>query len=395
MRTFFALVLAATLAVTATTAHAADDRWAIVDHGDQVEVIVHGAIAAGATAAAVRERVEIPVASMAVDLERFPKDATVREIDIRGHAPRVLSIKLHLDRAQVKALAPLVRITQTGDDMHVLIPRALPTAAATTAPAPMIGPMGPIAIAPINIAPPDLGPTATVAAAPAKPAIDTGHASLATGATAPAPAASATQVAIGPSPAPAAPAAAPPPAAPAAPADATPPALAPRVDSSLQLPTLPIVTVLGAGGLALAALLRRRKKNASTVQDLDVVASRSLGGKAKIVWLAAGEREIVVSVTNQQVRLLSQWRRTRATGAPEARALPPGESRRTPPAFAPQPAFAAALSSASNAIALDDDDGVEFAPITPVAPPAPPPRAPRPSSPPVSGIHNQAMRGKR
>ncbi len=219
------------------------------------------------------------------------------------------------------------------------------------------------------------------------PVFDTGRASLATGAPAPAP--------IGPAPAPIGPAPAPVVAAPAVPAPAPAPAapaeaLAPRGESS-QLPTLPILTVLAAGGLALTAMLRRRRKGAATQQDLDVVATRSLGGKAKIVWLAAGEREIVVSVTNQQVRLLSQWRRNRATGAPEARALPPG--RHAPafgasPAFA-APAFASARASASSAIATgddDEDDGAEFAPITPIAPPAAPPRAPRTSSPAVSGI---------
>ena len=57
MRPILALVVAAAVGTLATPARAAD-RWAIVDHGDTVEVIVHGAIAAGATAAPVRERVE-------------------------------------------------------------------------------------------------------------------------------------------------------------------------------------------------------------------------------------------------------------------------------------------------------------------------------------------------
>src|ERR1051325_9558467 len=35
----------------------------------------------------------------------------------------------------------------------------------------------------------------------------------------------------------------------------------------------------------------------------------SLAGKARIVWLSVGQHEMVVSVTAQQVRMLSQWRK--------------------------------------------------------------------------------------
>jgi len=44
-----------------------------------------------------------------------------------------------------------------------------------------------------------------------------------------------------------------------------------------------------------------------------VIAQRALGGKAKVMWLAAGTREMIVSVTPQGVRMLGQWKRT---GAP-------------------------------------------------------------------------------
>jgi hypothetical protein len=42
-----------------------------------------------------------------------------------------------------------------------------------------------------------------------------------------------------------------------------------------------------------------------------VIDSRALGGKARVVWLSAGDRELMVAVSAQQVRLLGQWRRNR------------------------------------------------------------------------------------
>jgi hypothetical protein len=56
-----------------------------------------------------------------------------------------------------------------------------------------------------------------------------------------------------------------------------------------------------------------------------VIAQRSLGGKARILWLSAGERELLVSVTAQQVSLLGQWAKTRGPGALPA-ALPAAQT---------------------------------------------------------------------
>ena len=43
--------------------------------------------------------------------------------------------------------------------------------------------------------------------------------------------------------------------------------------------------------------------------SIEVIAQKGLGAKAKIVWLRAGEREMVVAVTPQAVRMLGSWKK--------------------------------------------------------------------------------------
>ena len=72
-------------------------------------------------------------------------------------------------------------------------------------------------------------------------------------------------------------------------------------------------------GSAAIVVLRRKKvlSPAAPGPQLDVLASKSLGGKTRIVWLGAGDRELVVAVSPQQVNLLGQWRRGEVEHAPE------------------------------------------------------------------------------
>ena len=75
------------------------------------------------------------------------------------------------------------------------------------------------------------------------------------------------------------------------------------------------LALIGGGGVLLA-----RKKQAAPAprERIEVIDSKSLGGKARVVWLGAGDRELVVAVGPQQVRLLGQWRRgSRPDGALE------------------------------------------------------------------------------
>jgi hypothetical protein len=58
--------------------------------------------------------------------------------------------------------------------------------------------------------------------------------------------------------------------------------------------------------------MRKRKGQFAPPASIEIIAQRSLGGKARIVWLSAGPREMIVSVTSQQVRMLGQWRKNEA-----------------------------------------------------------------------------------
>ena len=76
-------------------------------------------------------------------------------------------------------------------------------------------------------------------------------------------------------------------------------------------PNLPLGSI-AIGGLAIIGgifALLRRKKPLATKATLEILATRSLGGKARIVWLVAGNRELVISVAGNNVGLLSQWMR--------------------------------------------------------------------------------------
>jgi len=54
-----------------------------------------------------------------------------------------------------------------------------------------------------------------------------------------------------------------------------------------------------------------------------VIAQRSLGAKAKVVWLSAGGRDMVVAITPQNVRMLSQWEKQEPL--PRAQTVPPAD----------------------------------------------------------------------
>jgi flagellar biogenesis protein FliO len=65
---------------------------------------------------------------------------------------------------------------------------------------------------------------------------------------------------------------------------------------------------IGLAGIGCGAyLLKKRRGAQGAVATIDVIAQRSLGGKARVVWFAAGGHEMVVAVTPQSVRMLGQW----------------------------------------------------------------------------------------
>jgi flagellar biogenesis protein FliO len=321
------------LLLTAGAARA-DDRdpsLEVRDRGDAVEVIAHNVRSSRTALNPVRQRLEIAVAGMPHARRALPTDATIKQVEFDGDDTRVLSVKLGFDRAEVKDLAPFARVEQLGADLHVMIPRAVPAAGkapllpdwtrpAPTPPAagtgPMLGPSKPPGLdKPVAVAAPaaPIGPAAPVA--PPAAAI-----------TAPAPAATAptaaTSTTATATPAPTTP------AAPAAPATL-------RAATASPDDALSRTSLLAALGLAILGggtwLFKKRRGVIPNASTIDVLAQRSLGNKAKVVWLSAGGREMVVAVTPQQVRMLGQWRRPGEVGAlPEATALEARGTGRTP-----------------------------------------------------------------
>lgn len=313
----------------------------VIDRGDAVEVIARNVKAARTGITPIRSRLEVPVLGHPRAPADAPKDPTVKQIELAGAEQRVLSVKLDFDRAEVKTLSRYAQALQVGDDLHLLVPRKVPDGAAPVVlPEPTLPPEIAAKIeAKIEATRPPPGAPATASTLP-------NHAVSAT---------------------PPAPAAPPPSTSPSAP-DAAAPSVAapPRQEAppkSLARPAAPDpwskITMYAAAGLALAGcaawLVRRRKGLQAPGSPIDVIAQRSLGGKARIVWLSAGAREMIVAVTPQQVRMLGQWRKQDApTGLPEALALDHVRDRlaeRTSASAIPGGAPAAPSAGSSSAVA--------------------------------------------
>jgi flagellar biogenesis protein FliO len=77
------------------------------------------------------------------------------------------------------------------------------------------------------------------------------------------------------------------------------------------------LVVLAACALG-AVALKRRRGDAPSEDPLRIVASRSLGGRARVVLIAAGGRELLVAVNDKDARLLGRWGRGKRAGTDEA-----------------------------------------------------------------------------
>jgi flagellar biogenesis protein FliO len=253
-------------------AHADGDvNFEVIDHGDTVEVIAHGLEAKTTNISPVRSRLEVPLVGNPIANRQMMQDTTVLQVELDGISNRVLSVKTKLERPEVKNLAPLAKAMQVGNDLHLIFPRHA----------------NGTAVAAATIAPP--APKPAVKAAP-----------LAT----PAPVAAAPAPAPAPAPIAVAPAPTPMPAPAAKPSRAIPP------EQNRDWSGTGMYAIAAFGALGAAAYFMRKKKRANVpASTIDVVAQRGLGGKAKVMWLAAGDHEMLISVTGQQVRMLGQWPR--------------------------------------------------------------------------------------
>jgi hypothetical protein len=333
----------------------------LVDRGESVEVIARNIKAARTAILAMRSRLEIPIVAGPTAKRLIPGDATVKLIELDSEdSVRVLSVKLGFERADVKALARFAQAIQVGDDLHVLVPRKVPAdGAASRLPDPTLSPALAAAVARADLAPElQLGPPPAPAAPTARlePASPAKHdsAPVVVPAVDPSPVAT-TGPTLGPAPRPIDPTggSAPRPAGRAVggptPRDLASPIVRPVTAPATALPTAsdaardaaakptgdtrPLtrelasdpderwskISMYGAVGLAAAGagiwLMRRRRGLLSPASTIEVIAQRSLGGKARIVWLSAGPREMLVAVTGQQVCMLSQWRKPEAPPA--------------------------------------------------------------------------------
>jgi flagellar biogenesis protein FliO len=299
----------------------------LLDRGDAVEVIVRNAKAARTAIIPVRSRLQVQLAGAPTARRVVPGDPTVKLIELDTQdATRMLSVKLGFAPADVKALARFAQAIQVGDDLHLLVPRTLPAeGAAPRLPDPTLSPELAAAVARIDPTRPILGPqlepartreapdrAATTAdalapqpprpvpAADARPAPKADPAIGATGPTGIATAAA--------------------PATPERAGNGKPLARSLAADADDSWANISMYAALGLAVVAVGIwLMRRRRGNTSTPATIEVIAQRSLGGKARIVWLSAGPREMLVSVTPQQVRMLGQWRKAEvATALPGA-----------------------------------------------------------------------------
>lgn len=263
------------LLLVASTA-SADVGFQVVDHGDTVEVIAHGLTMRNANVSPIRSRLEVPLVGAPIASRQMMQDSTVLQVELDGYT---LSVKTKLERPEVHELAKLAKASQVGDDVHLIFPRhaGMPVAAAPTqTPAPVKAAPAPI--------------PAPAAATPA-----------------PAPTQAPAPVAVKLAPAPAL---APVPV----PAKKTP--IPPEQSRDWNSTGFFAIAAFGALGAA-AYLMKKKQKTAAPVATIELVAQRSIGGKAKVVWLAAGQREMIVAVSGTQVRVLGQWPRA-ATNAPMA-----------------------------------------------------------------------------
>jgi flagellar biogenesis protein FliO len=289
----FALVLA--LCVPSIASADGAVSFEVADHGDSVEIIAHNVEAKTTNVSSVRSRIEVPILGAPIAARMASSDSTVLFAEFDGHA---LSIKTRLGYPETKALAPFAKAQQVGSDLHLTFPRHAVVAA--VAPTPAIAP-APVAAKPVVVE----APPAPVVVEK-KPDIKQAQAALAAATTNANP--------ITPVAAPL-----------AAPAKLEPKAAAhtpipPDHESTFGSPGLygvgALVTLLACG-----YLMKKRKKEAAVVGSIDIIAQRSLGNKAKVMWLSAGGREVLVSVTAQNVHMLGQWSKSDREGMPRAATL--------------------------------------------------------------------------
>ncbi len=270
-------------------------RFEIIDRGDAVEVIAHDVKAAKTTISPIRSRLEVPLVGTTTIPKLVPPDKTVKVIELDGHSQQVLSVKLDFERPQVQQLAKHAQAIQVGNDLHILVPRTIPAAGTTIAlPEPTLTPelaAKAAAIAPVIDVKPEALPEPKPEAKPAAAITEAKPAEV---------------PATGPL------------------IRKTEPAEPPKKQAPIGkaseggMKNFPMLLACVLALLGCIVWVKRRKNNANAAKpstSIEIIAQKSLGKQAKIVWLVAGGREMIVSVTAQQVRMLGQWKKSESPSA--------------------------------------------------------------------------------
>ena len=294
----------ALLALLAAPSVAFAEDFQVLDRGTSVEVIAHGVTAARTGVMPIRSRLEVPLVGHPRLTGLAPKDATVKVVELEDGN---LSVKVGFEHPAVVSLAKFAQAIQVGPDLHLIFPRIAPAdGTAFVLPEPTI----PAELAKKVAATTAPAPVPPPAPAPIGPALP------------PKPIATPEPIAAAPRPAPTH--AVEPKAALVTPETGTPESASPQKPVAKLTPEgkkpaeakapedawnkLAMYGAIGLVGIGIGGwLLKKKKKAAGPESSIEVIAQKSLGGKAKIVWFNAGGREMVVAVTPQAVRMLGQW----------------------------------------------------------------------------------------
>lgn len=293
-----------------TTLSIADStsRFEILDRGDAVEIIAHDVKAAKTSISPIRSRLEVPLVGTTTIPKLVPSsDKTIKVIELDGRSQQVLSVKLDFERPQVQQLAKHAQVIQVGNDVHMIVPRTIPAAGTT-----------------VTLPEPTLTPELAAKAAAIAPVIDAPKPEPAIEAKAE-PTTEAKPVEMVPSTGPL--------------IRKTEPAEQPRkpigkAESGGAMKNFPILLACVLGLLGCIVWVKRRKNGANASKPsstIEVIAQKSLGKQAKIVWLVAGGREMIVSVTAQQVRMLGQWKKSESPNAVRSPIRAEGSGRMSQP----------------------------------------------------------------
>ena len=263
----------------------------VEDRGDHVAIVLSGARTAAERPEPRGDRLELPLEQAPPTIEIRLEDQTVRKVELRAQPPSA-RVQLRHGSESTRLAAEMAELRQHGDRLEIIVPREPREAARARRAAAALAADDAAARAPAAPAHPTLPAPAVPATAPAAPA--PAHAVAAEGpAEVPAQLPARQSVALD--------------------VDRR------RDDSS---PFRTILTFAAMAGLVAGAWLwsRRKRAGGGLASPLEILAQVSVGPRARVVWLSAGKREMLISVSEKDVRVLGQWF---ADGARSVETIPP------------------------------------------------------------------------